>query len=413
MRHRGQLRKVNQKTEDVCFGNLHFMICKISTNKNKGGGLFMKTICVYGYMPFEHESDISTEEVINENLFCNNVGNNFFYNGVVKSLMCDSNALMHFNECLEKIHLVDRFVIPFANNIRNGDVCIEEYKKISKVMAKTDAPFIIAGVGTDSDANYNVNLDLEIRKIVHDFYTDVLRRTPTIGVRGEHTKKTLVDYCDIEGSKIDVIGCPSVRYHGTNLPRNKSFCDFSENIKIAVHFTAYHYDLTEAVFLHKLLKQQENSYVIFTDKVEGELLLYDKKIEDDGRIRELLPSYKEHFILREGRARFFPFQNEIMGCLSTFDFTIGSRIHMTIASILSGTPAILIAHSTRVKEIAEYHHIPYILREELEKKNSVELLYYIALARMNEFYTHYSYKLNEYTDFLSKNGLDINPLFKI
>ena len=184
-------------------------------------------------------------------------------------------------------------------------------------------------------------------------------------------------------------------------------------MKIAVNFTGYHYDNDEAIYLYKLLKDFKYSYVIFTDKVEAELLWYHKAVPEDRR-HDLLPCTPCHFIIKENRARFLARQDKIMGMLNTFDFSIGSRIHQAIISILSGIPAILIAHSTRVLEIAQYHNIPYILRSELvDKQPSVETLYYRACVEMKKFYDSYDEKLVEYTTFLKKNELNVSEDFII
>jgi polysaccharide pyruvyl transferase WcaK-like protein len=45
------------------------------------------------------------------------------------------------------------------------------------------------------------------------------------------------------------------------------------------------------------------------------------------------------------------------------DFALGTRIHGTIASLLAGTPALLITHDTRITELARAMNIPYISQE--------------------------------------------------
>lgn len=361
-------------------------------------------------MPFEYEKRIPEDIVIRDNLFSNNIGNQLFFNSVVRSLNCEYNSIFHYGYGCDSPEKMDRFVIPFANNIRN--YACDEYEKVFELLRKTDKPFVISGVGTDSDSNFNTKLNDEIVSVVSEFYKEVLRRTESIGVRGEHTKKVLVEKCNIPTDKIDVIGCPSVRYYGNSLKRPSFSSDFSDESRIAVCFTAYHYDNDEAIFLYNILKNYKNSFVFFTDKVEAEMLRNGKEITDQNRLHDLLPTRRDHFIIREGRARFIPYQADLMKCFNSFSFLIGSRIHMVIAAILSGIPAMLIAHSTRVKEIADYHHIPYVYRNQLHEYSGVRELYYKALVDMNSFYDNYSKGLEDYRVFMEKNGLVISDSFK-
>jgi len=130
------------------------------------------------------------------------------------------------------------------------------------------------------------------------------------------------------------------------------------------------------------------------------------------RRHELLPSTANHPFL--SKSRFAATQKGMMRMISTFDFSIGSRIHQAIIAILSGCPAIVIAYSSRILELAEHHHIPYILRSELiENFPPLEELYARACEGMKYFYANYNKLLKEYTDFLEKNGLDVNEDYLI
>lgn len=364
---------------------------------------------IFGTIPFEHEDFPSEEEIINKNLFGNNVGNMFFFNAIVKSLLRDGNQLIKYRSGLN----VDDFdvgILIHANSIRNGTK--EWFENDYKIISNSHIPFVLVCVGADSNPQFQTHLDKELITSIKKCYDLLLERTASIGVRGEFTKQVLIEQVGIQSDKIDVIGCPSVRYFGKNFKKfPRKYPLFSEKLKIAVNFTAYHYDLDEAIYLYKLLKKHSNSFVIFTDKVEADLMFNHTPVPENRR-HELLPTSEKHFILRQNRARFLARQDKIMQMMSTFDFSIGSRIHQAIVSILSGCPALLIAHSSRVLEIAQHHNIPYILRTELvEREPSVEELYYRACVGMKDFYESYDEKLLEYTNFLEKNNLSVNPDF--
>lgn len=366
---------------------------------------------VFSSIPFESEL-VSDSDMIDNNLFINNVGNTFFTNAVYNTLNSTENKIVRYHEGISSCENFDAGILIHANDIRNGMTRVLDYEY--EMMEEFKIPFVMMSIGTDSDSSYNTVLDESVRISTHKLFSKILERSPSVGVRGEHTKKIVVEQCNIQENKIDVIGCPSVRYFGNKLKRySRAFSRFSKDLKIAVNFTAYHYDIDEAIYLYKVLKEFKNSFVIFTDKVEADLLFKNKPVPSSRR-HELLPTSAEHFIIKENRARFLVSQKKIMSMMKTFNFSIGSRIHQAIVSILSGTPALLIAHSTRVLEIAKYHKIPYILRSDLvEKSPSIAELYYMTCAAMNDFYDYYDDGLREYSNYLCRNRITINDDFYI
>ncbi len=364
---------------------------------------------IFSTIPFEHENFPTENEIVDKNLFGNNVGNMFFFNAIVKSLLREDNLLVRYKNGIN-IDDFDAGILIHANSIRNGTK--KWFENDYNTILNSHIPFILVCVGSDSNANFQIQLDKDLIISIKKCYNLLLERTPSIGVRGNFTKKVLVEQVGISSDRIDVIGCPSVRYFGNKLEKfPRKYPLFSKELKIAVNFTAYYYDLDEAIYLYKILKDFSKSYVIFTDKVEADLIYKHIPVPENRR-HELLPTTEDHFIIKQNRARFLARQDKIMQMMHTFDFSIGSRIHQAIISILSGCPALLIAHSSRVLEIAQHHNIPYILRSELvECEPSVEELYYRACMGMIDFYKSYDTKLIEYTNFLEKNNLHVNPDF--
>ena len=306
---------------------------------------------VISHLPFEFEQpQLTDREIVQRNLFIYNVGNLFFTNAVINTLQKKGNDIVRYKEGID-INSFDRGIFIHANIIRTGCESVINYD--NDIINSSEIPFVMMSIGADSDKNYRMNISELMKSNVSKLFNTILARTPEIGVRGEYTKKLLHDQCNMPLDRIKVIGCPSVRYFGKSLKKfPRKYPPFSDNLKIAVNFTGYHYDLDEAIYLYNVLKHYKNSYVIFTDKCEAELLWYKNPLPEK-RQHELLPTTPNHFIIKEGRARFCANQKGIMRMLSTFDFSIGSRIHQAIIAILSGCPALLIAHSTRVLEIAQ------------------------------------------------------------
>ena len=61
--------------------------------------------------------------------------------------------------------------------------------------------------------------------------------------------------------------------------------------------------------------------------------------------------------------------------LKTCNMSIGTCIHGTIAAVLSGTPAFVIATSSRILELAEFHNIPHKAVNEFDTNKSLADLY--------------------------------------
>ena len=366
----------------------------------------MPQYLIYGGTPFESE-DIGEREIVEKNMFGGNVGNELFFNSVVRSL--SDNPTHDFSRLgIHHAHIdeVKYVILPLANLVRRG--CENEISNLYNLLINSCTPFVVIGVGSDSSSNLVPDLSPEVIEIASKFFNAALERTASIGVRGERTQEVFIIALGLPKDRVRVIGCPSVQYFGKRFEKRlEGYQDFSSKTKIAVYYTAYMYDNDEAIFLYKLLKNHKESYVFFTDKVEAELL-WDHKPMPQNRVHDLLPTYPGHFIIRGKRANFFATQKRLMESLSGFDFTIGTRIHGIIASILSGVPGILLSTSLRTLEIAQYHNIPYIMRSDIQETTSVELLYYKACLGMKKFYESYDEKLDVYTAFLRENNLPLS-----
>ena len=164
-------------------------------------------------------------------------------------------------------------------------------------------------------------------------------------------------------------------------------------------------DILEGLF-YDMWHNYQYSIVTFTDNIEGELLWYGKEITSMS-LKRTLPFHRDHFMLKENRCVFFTKFQKIIEHLSQFDFSIGTRLHGAVASILAGVPSMLIVYGSRPLEVAQYAHIPFIKYDEV-KKYTVEELYEKALLGMEEYYRFYNANIANYVDFSRKNNLPIN-----
>jgi hypothetical protein len=65
-----------------------------------------------------------------------------------------------------------------------------------------------------------------------------------------------------------------------------------------------------------------------------------------------------HPLLGQGRVRFYLDPWPWITDLRDVDFSFGTRIHGTIAALIAGTPAVVLAHDSRTLELARHFGIP-------------------------------------------------------
>lgn len=83
------------------------------------------------------------------------------------------------------------------------------------------------------------------------------------------------------------------------------------------------------------------------------------------------------------------------------DFNFGSRIHGNIAAVLSGVPCYIYAGDCRVKELADYHHIPCITANDLTGDMDVISMYEKTdYSRLKDGHEE---RFSHYLDFLDAN----------
>jgi hypothetical protein len=254
-----------------------------------------------------------------------------------------------------------------------------------------------------------MDFDAELKEVHKDFYKAVLNHSASIGVRGQWTHDYLVKILGFSTDCIDVIGCPSVRYYGRYFDKICKPYPLRDlkHMKINTNFTAYGYNKTWADYMNYVWKDFPNSDVLFTDKEEGDLLWNNIEITNKGRLHADLPQTKEHFMIQQNRTYFHISEVKIIKHLSGYDFSLGTRIHGTVAAVLAGIPVMQIAPDLRQLEIADFHSIPYILTADLPKY-TLEQLYEKSLEGMKKFHTNYNHNLQIYVDFLKKNEVPVN-----
>jgi hypothetical protein len=348
----------------------------------------------------------SQSTVLNNNLIANNSGNLLFADSVYKSLKrpqtkIDVNG--YKTDCLEAGAINERydaFVIPLANAFRKS--FLKQLNKLTALVSKLTIPCIVVGVGSQAGLGRDLLRGDEVDQPVQKFVRAVLDRSASIGVRGEVTQA----YLNKLGFKdVETIGCPSMYLFGGNLKLDKQTRYLDRNSPIAINFTR-NKPTVVCDWFRRMWRGLENVTYIMQDMSDFELL-YWGKIAKGIKNSDAFPSVPSHPLLVRGKARLYLDSTTWIDAMSRFSFAIGTRIHGNVAAILSGTPALVIAHDSRTLELAQFFNIPYVPVTDMHDD-----------MHINDFYDRADYghlvselpaKFDNYRKFLIKNGLDPVP----
>lgn len=311
--------------------------------------------------------------------FATNTGNLLFADSVHRLLSTTGTELVvnHFesdrrrldDEAVGRINdEFDHVVLPLANAFRPGFA--RNLENLASFIERLRIPVTVVGVGAQAGLG---NLEWTPRDEVaasHRRFVDaVLDHSPAIGVRGEVTAAYLgrIGY----GSEhVEVIGCPSLFLRGPDhrVVRDPAPLQRQDPVALNVTPTAIQF----APFIERAVATYPNLTYLPQRDWELLLMLWGRDPEPtDPR----MPTHREHPLYREDRMRFFLDSRSWIDFLSRQRFSVGTRLHGTVAAILGGVPAMMVCHDSRTFEVAEYHRIPFIRLPDLPEDATVESLY--------------------------------------
>ncbi|MDR0912568.1 MAG: polysaccharide pyruvyl transferase family protein, partial [Methanobrevibacter sp.] len=217
-----------------------------------------------------------------------------------------------------------------------------------------------------------------------------------IGVRGNIT----FDYLNSLGfnkNEIKVLGCPSVYYNGPNY--NITSPEINNDSKIALNITPYVNQMTPIV---NTISNEFNNYEYFMQDIRDlNLMLYGKEWGPGvQKVRDYYPK-----ILNENKAAFPIDSRSWINNLKNFDYSIGSRLHGTIAALNAGIPGTLIVHDLRTEEIAQYHKMPYVKIEDVYK--SIDVKQIAQNSDWDAFNKTSKANYKKLIDFLKENKIEV------
>ena len=297
-------------------------------------------------------------------VFGANVGNFLFSHAVHELLSVPGTEIVPDSLSLEQRGVTaahtaaineqfDMLVLPLANAFRAS--FIPWLDRLTKVVSQLSIPVSVVGVGAQlpfsgEAEKTNPKLDASVRA----FCDAVLERSPSIGVRGDITANYLRQL-GIPDSAIRVIGCPSMFLNGPDHRVRSGSDELTSSSPIAFNVTPTVQGMGD--FLQRGLSEFDDSKLVLQEFRELELLLWGTPVAN---YPSDLPGTIHHWMYQQDKLRFFLDTRTWFDFMRSRDFAVGNRIHGTMAALISGTPAVLLSHDSRTRELAEYHGVPFV-----------------------------------------------------
>lgn len=367
----------------------------------------MRKILMRSAMPLNEDKTIS--DVLFDNLVGSNTGNLIFQHSLARVVMTEDTEITMIKtsrpypqEQIDQWNQeYDMFLIPLANAFRVSFQ--NELRQLTNLVRKLKIPCVVVGVGFQKGINSD-KWEFEFDNVVKDFVKAVLEKSSIIGLRGDAT----AEYLNRLGFKPEqdytVIGCPSMYTFGDSLPKPRP-TDLSTESKVTLN-----YKIGLPKDLYQFLRKQEAQFKhsVFISQVIPEIkILYAGYFDFTKKSLKKVPSdYPIHMYSDIQK------NDEMVGVVDDIswlnflkqqDFNFGSRIHGNIISILAGTPCYIFAGDYRVKELAEYHHIPHMSVFDIKEDTNVIDLYH--KTDYSQLMIGHKERVSHYLDFLDKNGV--------
>ncbi|MCQ4161232.1 polysaccharide pyruvyl transferase family protein [Roseomonas sp. GC11] len=302
----------------------------------------------------------------------------------------------------------DGIIIPAANWL----IAQRDTGKLASLIERADLPTVLVGIGGQSFTGKIPNLHPNTKRFLHV----VSERSHSIAARGTFTAEVLAH----NGVKNAVVtGCPSLLWHVKH-PASVTRTVPTQPTKVGISGTR-HEDFDKdpetgapvpsiGMALLRLAYSRGFDYIAQTEFdllriARGEPASADEPKQVGEFLGEHDPARVTAYLKQH--ARVFSDVPSWIEYNATRDFIFGMRLHGVISSLLAGTPALLLIHDTRTREMALEAGIPHVETKELEGKPiDVE-----ALAERADF-RHFNAVQEKYfkrfTEFFAKNGVATN-----
>lgn len=354
-----------------------------------------------GYVDIFRQTDCnSVAEDIKR--YCNgvitNTGNKVWLQGLVSELSCSDNNLFYYDcsESWDEINEKYDCVVLSEANLLNV-----HYKKnilfLANEFRQCKIPIYVISVGAQAESYDCIDvLCKSIHSETEAFIRSVYETGGEIACRGYFTKEVLDRICK---NTAEVVGCPSLFQNGRDL--------LIPEYKVSQHELK---PIINGRFICKDRMLKRYKEALYIDQDSWFDYFYDEntyeKCKDRTMIKTIMTSKGlfESELFFDGRLKLFWDIPEWYRYLkeNEYNFSIGSRIHGTVMSLLAGIPSVLCAVDSRTREIGEYYNIPFMQTSHCSNKSLFDLYSEIDYS---EFNNNYSELYDKFNSFLKRHGI--------
>jgi len=334
--------------------------------------------------------------------YCNgivtNTGNKVWLQGLVSELSISNNNLYYYDcsETWDEINEKYDCVVLSEANLLNV-----QYKHnilfLANEFKQCKIPIYLIAVGAQARSYDHIDaLCKEIRTETEAFLHSIYETGGEIACRGYFTKEVLDRICK---NTAEVVGCPALFQNGRDLsiPENKVL---QSEIRPVINGNFRCKDRMLSKYKDAVYIDQDGWFDYFYD-----IKKYDN-CSDAEIIKKIMRSegYFKSNLFFDGRLKLFWDVPEWYRFLKEkeFNFSIGSRIHGAIMSLLAGIPSALCIVDSRTREMGEYYNIPIMFSPYYRGKTLFELY---SEVDYSEFNKKYPVLYGKFNSFLKKYGL--------
>src|SRR5699024_6521326 len=124
---------------------------------------------------------------------------------------------------------------------------------------------------------------------------------------------------------------------------------------------------------------------------------------DDAEVNNY-PTKMSDATYQNDRVRYFLSAPKWIEFLKQVDLSFGARLHGNITATIAGTPSILITKDARMRELAEYHQLTSITKDDIQEDTKLsDIIQRVDFQRPAK---RQADNFDHFIDFLNKNKLD-------
>lgn len=343
--------------------------------------------------------------ILLNNSIGNNVGNLLYAYGVIRSLTTEDTEIVpnyykvDAKEADEINEKYDAYVIPLADAFRPD--FRPEFKAMTELINKLKIPVIVIGVGLRAPFEPGLENKFPFDAEAKEFVKAVLNKSAMIGVRGEITAQYLSNLGFVEGKHHTVIGCPSMYTYGKNLKIRDT--KITKDSRLSVNSSILS-PVNVLDFLNRTMEQIPDHYFLPQRIQELKLVYTGAPYVHAQKGKEMYPCHMTDKIYMDNRVRFMLNIPTWLDFLRQADLSVGGRLHGNIAAAVAGTPAILLPHDARMRELTEYHNLTHVWASEINENTDIFDL--VAKLDFHGVEKNHEKNFEHYVEFLDNNNLD-------